>query len=119
MLFDVRGRRKHVVRVVYAILALLMAGSLFLTVGPFSIGELGGGGTRSAADVLDEQSERIEERLAKDPDNPAMLLSLARARIGAANAGVEKDPATGQTIISKEAQTDYEAGIQAWNRYLK
>ena len=46
MLFDIRGRRKHVVRVVYAILALLMGASLFLVVGPFSIGNLvGNGGT--------------------------------------------------------------------------
>ena len=34
MLFDIRGRRKHVVRVVYAILAILMGASLFLVVGP-------------------------------------------------------------------------------------
>jgi hypothetical protein len=120
MLFDVRGKRKNVIRVVYAILALLMGGSLFLTVGPFSISELvGGGGTRSAAEVLDEQAERIEGRLAKDPKNEAMLLSLTRARIGAANSQVEKDPATGQTIVPKEAEADYEAGLQAWNRYLK
>ncbi len=41
MLFDIRGRRKHVVRVVYAILALLMGASLFLVVGPFNIGQPG------------------------------------------------------------------------------
>ena len=43
MLFDIRGRRKHVLRVVYAILALLMGGSLFLVVGPFNLAELIGG----------------------------------------------------------------------------
>ena len=40
MLFDIRGRRKHVVKVVYAILALLMGASLFLVVGPVNIGSL-------------------------------------------------------------------------------
>ena len=40
MLFDIRGRRKHVVRVVYAILALLMGASLFLVVGPVNLGSL-------------------------------------------------------------------------------
>lgn len=120
MLFDVRGKRKSVLRVVYAILALLMGGSLFLTVGPFNLGELvGSGGAKSAAEVLDEQAERIEGRLVKDPQNEAALLSLTRARIGAANAQVEKDPATGQTIVSSEAEEDYEAGLQAWSRYLK
>ena len=50
MLFDIRGRRKHVVRVVYAILALLMGASLFLVVGPFSIGSLvGNGGATDAS----------------------------------------------------------------------
>ena len=34
MLFDIRGRRKNVVKVVYAILAVLMGLSLFLVAGP-------------------------------------------------------------------------------------
>ena len=40
MLFDLRGRRKNVVKVVYAILAVMMGASLFLVVGPVNIGEL-------------------------------------------------------------------------------
>ena len=40
MVFDIRGRRKHVVKVVYAILALLMGASLFLVVGPVNIAGL-------------------------------------------------------------------------------
>ena len=70
LVFDTRGKRKHVVRVVYAILALLMGGSLFLVVGA--------GQHRLAARQLeqlqqrqprcfDEQAERIERRLAKRP----------------------------------------------------
>ena len=120
MLFDVRGRRKHVIRFVYAILALLMAGSLFLTVGPFNIGELvGTGGTTSAADVLDEQAERIEKRLAKDPTDEALLLSLTRTRIAAGNAQAETDPATGARTLTPEAEDDFDAALQAWHRYLK
>ena len=68
MVFDIRGRRKHVVRVVYAILALLMGASLFLVVGPFNIGNLiGGGGTTSGAEILDEQAERTEAKLLREP----------------------------------------------------
>ena len=120
MLFDVRGRRKHVIRFVYAILALLMAGSLFLTVGPFNIGELvGTGGTQSAADVLDEQAERIERRLAKEPTNEALLLSLTRTRIAAGNAAIETDPSTGARSVTPEAEEDFEAALAAWSRYLK
>ena len=36
MVFDIRGRRRHVVKFVYAILAILMAASLFLVTGVFN-----------------------------------------------------------------------------------
>ena len=70
MLFDIRGRRKHVVRVVYAILALLMGASLFLVVGPVNIGSLVGNEQHdsSASKVLDEQAERIERKLRNEPE---------------------------------------------------
>jgi len=121
MLFDTRGRRRNVIRVVYGVLALLMGGSLFLTVGPFSIAELGlGGGSTSAEDVFEEQAERIEGRLAKNPNDEGQLLALTRARINAANAQVGTDPQTGaQETPPPEARDDYEAALQSWKRYLK
>jgi hypothetical protein len=121
MLFDVRGRRKHVIRVVYAILALLMASSLLLVVGPFNVGELvGGGSTKSAGELLGEQAVRIEHRLAKDPNNEELLLVLTRARINAGNAKVEVNPETGvPEPPSAEAVEDFSLGFEAWNRYLK
>lgn len=120
MLFDIRGRRRNVLKIVYAILALLMAGSLFLTVGPFNISELiGTGGTSSAAEVFEEQAERIEGRLAKDPNNEALLLSLVRTRIGAGNAQTEEDPVSAVQVVTPEARVEFEAAEAAWNRYLK
>jgi hypothetical protein len=121
MLFDLRGRRRHVIRVVYGLLAFLMGASLLLVIGPFSIGELvGGGGTTSSSEVFDEQAERIERRLASDPKDEALLLSLTRARINAGNAAVPVDPETGaQTAPGPEAQEDFARGLEAWNRYLK
>lgn len=121
MVFDTRGRRKNVIRVVYAVLALLMGGSLFLTVGPFSLGELfEGGSTSDATEVFHEQSERIEGRLAKNPTDEGALLALTRARIQAASAQVEVDPQTGLPgAPPPEARDDFEAALQAWNRYLK
>jgi hypothetical protein len=121
LLFDTRGKRKHVIRVVYAILALLMGASLFLVVGPVNIGSLLGnsGTTTSAAKALDEQAERIERRLAKDPTNEQMLLALTRARINAANSQLETNSETGASVVTPEAHADFEAGSAAWNRYLK
>jgi hypothetical protein len=120
MLFDIRGRRKHVVRVVYAILALLMGASLFLVVGPFNIGNLvGNGGTTNAAKVLQEQAERTEQKLRKEPDNEALLLSLTRSRIGAANALTEVEPETGLTGFTPEGRQELERGVETWESYLK
>jgi hypothetical protein len=121
LVFDTRGKRKHVVRVVYAILALLMGGSLFLVVGPVNIGELFGnsGTTSSASKLFDEQAERIEARLVKDPDNAQLLLALTRAQISAANADIEPVAETEIPTISTEAHKGFEAAAQTWHRYLR
>jgi len=119
MLFDIRGRRKHVVRVVYAILALLMGASLFLVVGPVNIGSLvGTGGSTEASKVLDEQAEDAEARLSRDEDNPNLLLAVARARVGAGNAETEVNPQTGAPVLNAEARQDFEQAARIWNSYL-
>jgi tetratricopeptide (TPR) repeat protein len=120
MLFDIRGRRKHVVRVVYAILALLMGASLFVVVGPFNLAEVvGGGGTSSADEVFDEQVERIEGRLAKDPKDEALLLSFTRANISAGNAKSEEELEGESPQLSSDARNNFQRALQTWNRYLK
>jgi hypothetical protein len=120
MVFDTGGRRKHVVRVVYAILALLMGASLFLVVGPFGIGDLlGGGGTTSGAKILNEQAERTEAKLRKDPTNEALLLSLARTRIAASKSATEVNPETEATVFTVEGHEELNRAAEAWTRYLK
>ena len=120
MLFDIRGRRRHVVRVVYAILALLMGASLFLVVGPFNVGNLiNNGSTTSPAAVLQEQVERQEAKLRREPENEAVMVSLVRAHLGTANALSEKDPATGATVLTHEGHLELEAASKAWNQYLE
>jgi hypothetical protein len=122
MLFDIRGRRKHVIRVVYAILALLMGTSLFLVVGPVNLGELVGNsstGTTSSAEIYEERAEGIERKLRKAPDDEALLLALTRARLAAGEAQVEVDPTTQQPIVTLEVRSEFEKGAEAWHRYLK
>jgi hypothetical protein len=121
MVFDVRGRRKHVVRAVYAILAVLMGASLFLVVGPFSIGNLIGnsGGQKSAGSIDQEQVQRIEERLRRDPKNEGLLLSLTRAHIIAAGALSELNPETGLPSPTPEAIQEYGAATVSWQKYVK
>jgi hypothetical protein len=121
MLFDIRGRRKHVIRVVYAILAVLMGASLFLVVGPVNLGELVGGGTTSSngAEIFDEQAERTEARLRANPNDEDILVSLTRTRINAGRAASEVDPTTGEATLTQKARTEYEKANEAWQRYLK
>lgn len=120
LLFDTQGKRKHVIRVVYAILALLMGASLFLVVGPVNIGELIGTSSSSSANkVFDEQAERIERRLAKSPNDEELLLALTRARINAGNAQIEPVAETEVPTITAGAKEDFNAASEAWSRYLK
>lgn len=121
MLFDLRGgRRGSVVKVVYAVLAILMGTSLFLTVGPFSIGELfnNNSGSGDAAKPYQEQAERIETKLKKDPEDPALLLSLTRAQINAGNAQAEVEP-NGERAFTTEGLQEYQKAYQSWSEYLK
>lgn len=120
LVFDTGGRRKHVVRVVYAILALLMGGSLFLVVGPVNIGSLfGASSTTSASKVLDEQAARTEQKLQREPKNEALLASLTRTRIAAGNSLTEVNSETGATTLTLEGRQELEGASRAWNGYLK
>lgn len=122
MLFDLRsGRRRSMVKVVYGVLAVLMGTSLFLTVGPVNIGEIfsnNSGSSSSASQIYEEQAERIEVKLKKDPENPDLLLALTRANINAGNAGVTVEP-SGAKQFSTEAYASYRKADQAWSEYLK
>jgi hypothetical protein len=120
MVFDIRGRRRHVVKFVYAILALLMGASLFLVVGPVNIGSLlGNDESNSASAALVEQAEKVERKVNKEPDNPDLLLSLTKARINAGNAMAELNPETGAAEVTGEGRVQLEQASEAWSRYLK
>ena len=119
MLFDIRGRRKNVVKVIYAILAVLMGASLFLTVGPVNIGELFGDDTSSsgeAAKPYEEQAERLEAKLRKDPDNPQLLVSLTRARVTAGNSLLSVEPDEEDLT---DALQQYQQASSTWSDYLE
>jgi hypothetical protein len=121
MLFDTRGRRRNVIRVVYATLALLMGASLFVAVGPFNIAEILGtnSGNGDAAEVFEEEAERIEQRLAKDPTDEALLLRLTRARISAGNALTEVSAGGAIEEVPLEAKQEFGQALETWNSYLK
>lgn len=117
MLFDIRGRRRNVIKVVYAVLALLMGLSLILLAGPIGFG--GGGPAQDAAELSEERAEEIEERLRKEPENSNLLLSLTRAQINTANALAETNPATGEISMTLESRQEYQQASQTWSEYLE
>lgn len=120
MVFDIRGRRKNVVKVVYAVLALLMGASLFLVIGPAPLSDLfGGGTTTSAASQLEDQAEGIEHKLKKDPEDPELLLNLTRTRINAGNSLAVANPETGEISYTEESRQQLNEASEAWSKYLK
>ena len=120
MVFDTGGRRRGVVKVVYAILAVLMGLSLLLVVGPAPLQSLFGidNAVSSAAIQFEEQAERTERKLKKDPEDAALLLSLTRARINAGNALAEPSE-TGEVVYSQESIQQLQAASESWSKYLK
>jgi hypothetical protein len=122
MLFDIRGRRKNVVRVVYALLALLMGLSLIFVLGPAPLTDLfggSGGDVSSNAEPFEEQAARIERDLKKNPEDPQLLLNLTRARTNAGNQLSVINPETGEPALTVEARAQLEKAGIAWEEYVE
>jgi len=119
MLFDLqRGRRKTAVKVVYAVLAVLMGASLFLVVGPVNIGEIFNSNSSSggnAAQPYEEQAERLEVKLKKDPEDPQLLQALTRAQVTAGNSLLSLEP---DEEDLNNALQQYRLASSSWAEYV-
>lgn len=124
MLFELGGKRKRFIQVIYVGLALLLGGGLVL----FGIGGDANGGLLNAVGLgsddpvqsdpaFDNQIERAEEALAADPEDEGALLTLARVNFGAGQNELGTDE-QGNRTITDEAIARYEASVDAWERYL-
>jgi tetratricopeptide (TPR) repeat protein len=124
MLFDLRGRRKRVVQVVYAALAILFAVSF---VG-FGIGSdaaggifdaLGlGSGSDSPETEFDAQIEAAEEDLAANPKDERALADLASLNMQAGQSQLEADE-QGFPILTEDARGFFDEAIGHWEEYLE
>jgi hypothetical protein len=118
MLFDLRGRRRRVVQVTYLMLALLLGGGLVLFgVGGEVSGGLvdafkGGGGTTGDS-ALNDQIEKQEERLQKNPRNEVLLQALVRNYYAKATQSRESG-----TAFPPDAKDDLRKAGAYWNRYV-
>lgn len=119
MLFDLRGRRRRAVQVTYLFLALLMGGGLVLFgIGGEVSGGLvdafkGGGGGGNGDSVLRDRAERQEERLAKSPQNEAVLQSLIRDYYSLATGQRE----SGALGFPADAKDELRKAGSYWQRY--
>lgn len=127
MLFDLTGKRRRLVQVVYATLAILMGGSLVL----FGIGSdapggildalgLSDGGQSNGTSDYEEEIEDAEERLEQDPTDERALLDLARYRFLAGTQELgQPDEQTGAVDVTSEARDEFAQAKEAWDRYLE
>ena len=124
MLFDLQGKRKRFIQIVYALLAALF---LISFVG-FGIGSDAAGGIFDAFGLgsnssgtsnpeYEQEIEDAEARLEQDPKNERALLDLARIHFLAAQNEFEQDE-SGATVVTENAQVELEASADAWQRYL-
>ncbi len=119
MVFDIRGRRRHVVKFVYALLAILMAGSLFLVTGAINLNSIFGTSSsgESAAQVAEKQAVAIEQRIKKEPAKEEVLLSnLTRARISVANSMISAGVTSEGEV--EEIRTQLSKASEDWSKYL-
>ena len=124
MLFELGGKRKRLIQVIYVCLAFLMAIAL---VG-FGIGgatqggifdALGiGGDGGSSSPQYDAQIERAENTLQTNPKDEKALITLARTNFLAGQAATEQD-AQGQVTLTDESLSRYRDATDAWERYVK
>ena len=120
MLFDLRGRRRRLVQVVYLTLALLLGGGLVL----FGIGgdvsgglvdAFRGGGGPSTDSALEGRVDRQEERLQANPGDERLLQSLVRDYYSLAVSQRE----SGTIGFPEDARDDLRQAGAYWQRYAE
>ena len=126
MLFDLQGKRRRVIQVVYALLAaLFLIGFVGFGVGTESgVGGIfdafsGGDGASSTNPQYEEDIEQAEQQLAQDPKDERALIQLAETHYLAAQDQLETDEETGQPIVTDEARVELDESVTAWEDYLK
>jgi len=124
VLFDLRGKRRRVVQVVYSLLAAsFLIGFVFFGVGSGGIGSIsdlfGGGSSGSTTSQFDSQIDAANAKLQKNPKDTDALLKLAENEWFKAKTGVTQDPNTGQVSISDDSHTELGQSADAWSKYLK
>jgi hypothetical protein len=129
MLFDLRGKRRRAVQVVYAALAVIfLVGFVGFSIGSGNapgglldaIGVGGGSGSSSGSvtSQYDQQIDAASAELAKNPKSTKALSKLALNEYLKGKTGITQDPSTGQISISDDAHVELGKAADAWTKYL-
>jgi hypothetical protein len=125
MLFDLRGKRRRMIQVVYALLAALFLISFVgfgvgseVSGGIFDALGVGGGDSSSSNPQFDEDIENAEQRLEQNPNDERALLALARTHYAAGQSTLEQDPETGAAVATEDSTQEFTAATEAWEQYL-
>lgn len=102
--------------IVFAGVGLSVGGALLLGIGPFD--RSNGGSRPRPSSALERRAERVEERLARTPDDRKLLLAAMRAWIAAGNDRLGEVDTWTQPIPGTVSE-DFRDGLQAWNGYLQ
>jgi len=127
VLFDLSGKRRNVIRVVYALLAVLFGGGfLFFGVGSDVQGGLGdllgfGSNNPQSDPQFEEDIEEAEKAIESDPKDEEALATLISARVLAGNDVLDQstDEETLEVSPTPEAEEHYQAAVEAWEQYAK
>lgn len=124
MLFELGGKRKRLIQVIYVCLAFLMAVALVgfgigggTSGGIFDALGIGGDGG-SSSPQYDAQIQRAEDALQADPKDEKALITLARTNFLAGQAATEQDE-QGRITLTEESLARYRDATDAWERYAK
>ncbi len=123
MLFDIRGKRKRLIQVVYAFLALLIAfGLVGLGIGGSANGgildALGlGGGSTNSDPQYQQQIDNANSTLATKPGDTKALLTLARYSYLNGQQQMDTND-QGLPVVTDSAAASFGDATDAWERYL-
>ncbi len=109
MLFDLRSPgRRNLIRVVYALLAVLLGGGLvFFGIGGSGGGlfsDVGGGGGGDGGNPFEDDINAAEERLQTNPQDTAALAELIQLNYQAGSNQIEVNQETGAQSLTSEGE---------------
>lgn len=129
MLFDLTGKRKRFLQVIFGLLAVVFTisfvgfgigsdagGGLFDAVGVGG-GQGGGGGNSPRNPQYEQQIEEAEALLVTNPSNEEALLTISRTRFLAGQDELQQDE-QGNILVSDNARGQFESSVQAWSEYI-